>query len=55
MNRDTSPTVRGLMTLLAIARSEPGRAAWLAGAQLVDRSWGLLGTAVQRTWMRGEA
>ena len=55
VNRDTSPTVRGLLTLLAIARSEPRRAAWLAGAQPVDRSWGLLGTAVQRTWMRGEA
>ena len=55
MSRDTSPTVRGLLTLLAIARSEPRCAAWLAGSQPVDRSWGSLGTAVQRTWLRGEA
>ena len=55
VSRDTSPTVRGLLTLLAIASCEPRRAAWLAEGQPVDRSWGSLGTAVQRTWMRGKA
>ena len=55
MSRDTSPTVRGLSRLLAIASFEPSRAACLSEGQPVDRSWGLLGTTVQRTWMRGEA
>lgn len=55
IGRDTSPTVRGLSTLLAIARCEPRRAARLVEEQPVDRSWGSLGTVVRRTWMCGEA
>ncbi len=55
IGRDTSPTVRGLSTLVAIAGCEPRRAAWPAEGQPVDRSWGSLGSVVQRTWMRGEA
>ena len=55
VSRDPSPTVRGLLTLLAIARREPRRAAWLAEGQPVDGSWGSLGRAVQRTWISGDA
>ena len=54
ISQDTSPTVRGLASLPAIAEAQRERPNSLAEEQPVDRAWGPLASEVQRTWMSVE-